>query len=1282
MNDRKTLLIADDNRVNRLLLVDILKEYYNIIEAEDGQEAIDVIEANKEDISVVLLDIIMPKKDGFQVISEIRNRLNLKELPVIVITVKDDPKVEVKALDLGADDLVVKPVEPKVILQRVKNMIEKKEMHQIMIENTRLKEQADAQAVLQYRLDHDSLTGIYSRDIFCKETSKMLVKNPKSNYILVSFDIEKIKLVNDLFGRKIGNEILKAIAVSLKILLSGNGTYARLESDRFAACFSESFLTLLEFQKKINDAIKFIIPNFTVICKFGAYKVVDTEVDIDIMCDRAHMALQTVKGDYSINYVYYNDQIHETLVLEQKIISDMEEALAGKQFEIYLQPIYSLSKMKPVSAEALVRWNHPEFGMISPGIFIPIFEKNGYIAKLDYFVWEQACRFLANRAKKNKDEISVSVNVSRYTLYDPDLSNKIIKLVKKYDINPLLLKFEITESAYTDNPKQLINTMVLLQKYGFKLLMDDFGSGFSSLNLLKNLNVDILKIDMKFLEDFETSSRGGSIFTSVVRMAKWLNIPVIAEGVETKAQLEFLRGVGCDSIQGYYFSEPLSIKEFEEHLLKNIDLNIDSAPKIREEMEFDELFNGNKMLTSLFNSFVGGIGIYEFSPAGLEVIRVNDRYYEVMGYNPQTLFSEGRNILNQLYSEEDKNILIEGCKKAIKGEKVDEITIRRYHADGNTLMWLNSSIRHLGGDGEIQILCITSSDITENKKNEMLLEKQSEDLNLNRSIIQGLYNNVLCGIIQYTYDDLKILNINDEACRIQGYPNKDALYRSMQKSKEEKEENPQYIELKSYLEKYKETGKRVSFVHEFIKGDGNEGWAKGNIDIGIGFDGEKIIQCVFIDISDQKIKERESIESIRIIEDIYNNVPCAIMQFTIEKKPKLINCNEATVELYGYESFDELKIALNENVFKHLHHDEFDMANENIKTVLSSQVKRDFLYKLTRKDGSIFWAQGTIHKTKSMSGQEVLEIVFIDVTDTVQKNRQKTKINELYKLLMEDSQVIIFDYDPTEDKMNHTIFLVDGRRSEKTISNYLKTIKQNTGIHPEHKCVLKNTIKKACEKPCIGSVEYVADFNNKGYRWYRVEYKTIEDEEKNVFRFIGRAYDIQDEIQHAQALKKRAETDYLSGLLNRATAKEMIDKKLRNFKKEEKFAFLLIDIDKFKAINDEYGHLKGDEVIKEIGMTIKEEFREEDVVSRIGGDEFGVFFSIKKTNSSAFRKSTELIKKINALSEKENIDLPVSISVGIAIAPDNGDAFDMLFAKADKAMYDAKNKGGGCYCLI
>ena len=470
MNDRKTLLIADDNRVNRLLLVDILKEYYNIIETEDGQEAIDVIETNQEDISVVLLDIIMPKKDGFQVISEIRNRLNLKELPVIVITVKDDPKVEVKALDLGADDLVVKPVEPKVILQRVKNMIEKKEMHQIMIENTRLKEQADAQAVLQYRLDHDSLTGIYSRDIFCKETSKMLVKNPKSNYILVSFDIEKIKLVNDLFGRKIGNEILKAIAVSLKILLSGNGTYARLESDRFAACFSESFLTLLEFQKKINDAIKFIIPNFTVICKFGAYKVIDTEVDIDIMCDRAHMALQTVKGDYSINYVYYNDQIHETLVLEQKIISDMEEALAGKQFEIYLQPIYSLSKMKPVSAEALVRWNHPEFGMISPGIFIPIFEKNGYIAMLDYFVWEQACRFLANRAKKNKDEISVSVNVSRYTLYDPDLSNKIIKLVKKYDINPLLLKFEITESAYTDNPKQLINTMVLLQKYGFKTI--------------------------------------------------------------------------------------------------------------------------------------------------------------------------------------------------------------------------------------------------------------------------------------------------------------------------------------------------------------------------------------------------------------------------------------------------------------------------------------------------------------------------------------------------------------------------------------------------------------------------------------------------------------------------------------------------------------------------------------------------------------------------------------------------------------------------------------------
>lgn len=1283
MNERKTLLVADDNKVNRLLLLEILKEDYEVLEATNGKEALDFLIERKEEISVVLLDIGMPIVDGFEVLKVMRKTPGLAQVPVIVVTAKDDPNDELKALDMGADELVIKPVVPKVIIQRVKNMIAKNEMNKLLIENIRLKEQAAAQAEIKYRLDHDSLTGIYSRDIFCQETSKMLLEDPRSNYILVSMDIEKLKLINDLFGRRRGNEILKGIANKLREILSGKGTYARLESDRFAACFSESFFTLEEFQQMINDAVKGYIQNFTVVVKFGAYKIKDTDIKIDIMCDRAQMALQTIKGDYSCNFVYYNEQIHESLVLEQKIISDMEAALKEKQFVIYLQPIYSLSKMKPVSAEVLVRWMHPEFGMIAPGIFIPIFEKNGYVGRLDYYVWEEACRFLANRKKKGKEDLSISVNISRYTLYDPELSTKIIKLVKKYNVNPLLLKFEITESAYTDNPKQLVKTMLLLQDYGFKVLMDDFGSGYSSLNLLKNLNVDILKIDMKFLEDFETSSRGGSIFTSVVRMAKWLQIPVIAEGVETKAQLEFLRGVGCDRIQGYYFSEPLPIKEFEEHIKESLTVDFESAPKIREEMEFDELFNGNKMLTRLFNSFVGGIGIYEFSERGLEVIRVNDKYYEIMGYNPQSLFIEGRNILEQIYCGEDRDVLVEGCKRAIQGEKVDDVIVRRYHANGETLMWLNISIRHLGGDDEIQILCITTSDITENKQNELLLEKQNEDLFKNYSIIQALYNNVMCGIAQYTYDEeLKILNINDEACKIMGYPNKDALYRKIQQNRLSGNYPQDYNELKDYLIEHLSLGKRVNFEHCFLRGDGKTGWIKGNVDTSIGLDGEKILQCVFIDITDQKEKEKAAIEHAKIIEEIYNNVPCSIIHFSVDNTLKILSFNEATLKIYGYDDGDYFIKDMEENIFRHIYSDDVESAMNLIKECTEDSKKREFQYRIVRCNGEIVWIQGSVHRAKRISGDEVLEVVFMDVTDTIQKSQQKAKMEELYKLLIEDSQMIIFDYDPLEDKMNYSVYETDGSRRDEMVSSYLKTLSYNDILHSDYKnCVIKK-IKEACSAPKAGMLECIANFFGNGYRWYRLEYKSIEDERNKVFRFIGRAYDIQEEIVASQALKKRAQTDDLSGLLNRATAREIIDTRMKLANEDKKYAFLLIDIDKFKSINDEFGHPKGDDVIRKIAEEIRMQFREDDVVARIGGDEFAVLFSTKKTDVFASRKAASLIKKVEMLPDNFEFDFPLSISVGIAIAPTNGDCFDELFEKADRAMYMAKDKGGGCYHII
>ncbi|MEG0216548.1 MAG: EAL domain-containing protein, partial [Hungatella sp.] len=270
-----------------------------------------------------------------------------------------------------------------------------------------------------------------------------------------------------------------------------------------------------------------------------------------------------------------------TLTMEQEITNDMKYALENGQFEIYLQPQYNIHTKLPCGAEALVRWMHPKKGMLSPGIFIPIFERNGFITKLDYYVWEQACRCLHEWILQGIKPYPISVNVSRVDLYNPKLVETFLELVDRYEIEPRLLNLELTESAYTDNPIAMKKMMERLQEHGFLIMMDDFGSGYSSLSLLKDILVDVLKIDMQFLSKTEIPGRGENIIASVIRMAKWLNIPVIAEGAESGDQVDFLRSVGCDFVQGYYFARPMPVSDYEQLCIRlslNVPLIFDQKP--------------------------------------------------------------------------------------------------------------------------------------------------------------------------------------------------------------------------------------------------------------------------------------------------------------------------------------------------------------------------------------------------------------------------------------------------------------------------------------------------------------------------------------------------------------------------------------------------------------------------------------------------------------------------------------------------------------------------------
>ena len=296
----------------------------------------------------------------------------------------------------------------------------------------------------------------------------------------------------------------------------------------------------------------------------GVYPEVDKSLMVENWIDRAKTACDRIRGDYSRHIAYYNNEFYEKTKYQERLINDIDRAIKDRDLIVYYQPKYAIQGEKPTlrSAEALIRWNHPELGMISPGDFIPLFESNGLIQKLDRYVWREAARQIGEWKKKYGLSVPVSVNVSRMDIYYPKLLDDFIELLKENELDSTELMLEITESAYADNAEQLVSVIENLRAAGFMIEMDDFGSGYSSLNMLTTIPIDALKMDMKFIRNMQKDEKSMKLVELIMDIADFLHVPVIAEGVETEDQLMLLKERGCDIIQGYYFSKPVPPDEF------------------------------------------------------------------------------------------------------------------------------------------------------------------------------------------------------------------------------------------------------------------------------------------------------------------------------------------------------------------------------------------------------------------------------------------------------------------------------------------------------------------------------------------------------------------------------------------------------------------------------------------------------------------------------------------------------------------------------------------------
>lgn len=480
----------------------------------------------------------------------------------------------------------------------------------------------------------DRLTGLLRTKAFFDEVDAFSKSNSTDGYAMMAIDIEHFKLFNEWYGWERGDKYLTDIATRLNAVVTVIGGFAGyFGADNFAVFMKQRpeyvdhmMAEIDEYVNRKEDLTGFI-PNM------GVYFVDENEkVSASAMYDRAVLALNTVRGIYSKRYNVYDPSMFRELGREMSVLTEVKKGIEEREFVVYMQPQVDVSSGKIVGAESLVRWKSKEKGMISPAYFIPVLEKDGFITNLDKYVWEEVCAWQKSRIERGLEILPVSVNVSRVDVYAIDLVKHFSELLEKYELPRTCIKLEITESTYAEDDDKIGKIAEGLRKEGFSVYLDDFGSGYSSLNMLKNVYVDALKIDMQFLDMDETNAqKGESIMESVINMARILHIPIIVEGAETEREIQSLMNMGCNYVQGFYYYRPMPLEDFEALLeTKEVDYSGVAVKQLAEPVHVREFIDENIFTDTMINNIMGAVAFYEVHEDKVELTRVNEQFFRVM----------------------------------------------------------------------------------------------------------------------------------------------------------------------------------------------------------------------------------------------------------------------------------------------------------------------------------------------------------------------------------------------------------------------------------------------------------------------------------------------------------------------------------------------------------------------------------------------------------------------------------------------------------------------------
>ena len=1392
-NEKNTILVVDDSMLNQEFLSTIFGDTYNLLKATNGNQALEVMRENASIIDVILLDIVMPGMDGYEVLQVMSGDEALKFLPVIVITAESDVKSELKAFQLGAVDFIVRPFNSRLVLQRVSSVLHKRQLENMRTEYELLKKDAENEKIISMMMNNapggvsmlereadgsysflyctngmvelfrypdyvtcladladapfgmldegtmemldtqiedaleknrpvvestlcctahngetvwvmlkmqvtkledgkaqlycfvtditkekqyedelresayrDPLTGLYNRSAFYINTRKRLDEEKNTDYAVIRLNVGGFKLINDIMGRQVGDRLLLAIGDSIRKVAPKRAIFARYHADNFVILASaadidpNTFHDALEQEIKSVNVVKHDVPIY-----IGIYSIEDRELPVDVMCDRAGIACQSINGSYGINYAYYDERMRQAMVEEQEIRDEARRAIDNCEFVVFYQPVYGIKAKRFVSAEALVRWNHPTKGMIPPGKFIPVFERNGFIAELDVYVLEQVCKYHLKRRENGLEPFPISVNISRMSLYNPQLFDTITDLADRNNVEPKYFRIEITETAYNDNPAQLLETVNKLRAKGFPVLMDDFGSGYSSLNTLKDIPIDLLKLDMKFMQGFETSERVKTIVTSVARMSRWLNIPMLAEGVETKEQYMFLKSIGCSYIQGYYFSRPTPEREFTE-TVSNSDGN--SADYILQPAETSEEINGmidgSSFASHLLDDIFDGYAIYEVNRNRMDIIRINEGYTRVTGFDSDDVTAEDYSILNKFH-DEDKIKVTKACTEAFSGGHGVRAVLRIYNKKGD-MVYIDTLFKRLGGTDENPIFCIAFTNVTGQMTADTAYiayyNIAQDDL---RERADGKYPH--CTVLEFDHvTNTTITTPTFSMFAAATTMDKEEMYQEKEYMKApaiHPEDRDEYREL---LKSAYNQDSGTEGVLRMQMADSSYKWCR----LFIYFDKDENGKlrkslCTINVIHDEVMAKKKLEQTTKTLDRAIRNIPVGVEIMTVEDgKPTPVFTSDQVYHIFAAERPTEKS------------NDAF--AVDFPPEVLTPGSHGDTTRMTYKEDGTPFWLNTRYNVTEE-NGEIILYTAIDDVTERVESERRQEVQEQIYQLLLEESKTIIFDYNTETDVFSYYPWAdISETRTRKPviIPTFRESITGLELIEEEFRASVLEIIEKLAVSVDTEEISVKLNVDGKSM-WYRCLLKSIADSKGKVFRIIGKLEDVDEEINQINLVREKAMYDALCvDIYNKATTEELIRAALEH---NARGCLIMLDVDDFKSINDRLGHLFGDEFLKAYASKLKGEFRGTDIVGRYGGDEFLVF--LNSSDPVLARKKAEAVLEAISTIEVPEIGR-VNSSVGIALSSHDNNDYVHLMKQADSALYTAKNNGKNCVVMF